>query len=62
MDVVADHHDGGQRTATEAADRFGFDPAVPVSYTYDASQHGADWSSNAWLYQEGRSTWYNINV
>ncbi len=39
---------------------FEYDPSWPVSYTFDPNQHGADWPSNFWLYQEGRSTWYNI--
>ncbi len=39
---------------------FGYDPSWSVGYTYDPTQHGADWPANFWLYEEGRSTWYNI--
>ncbi|TKJ42325.1 hypothetical protein CEE37_01195 [candidate division LCP-89 bacterium B3_LCP] len=39
---------------------FGYDPSWPVLYSYEPTQHGADWSTNYWLYQEGYSTWSNL--
>ena len=40
--------------------QFGYDPTMPVVYTFDPSQHGADWPANYWFYIPGKSTWYNL--
>ncbi|MCX6641011.1 MAG: TonB-dependent receptor [bacterium] len=38
---------------------FGYDPSWPVIYTYDPTQHGADWPADIWQYRAGYSTWFN---
>lgn len=43
-----------------AALEFGYDPSMPVIYTYDPTKHGTDWPANYWFYQPGKSTWINL--
>jgi len=40
--------------------QFGYDPALPVLYTYDLGAHGTDWPANFWMYVPGKSTWKNL--
>ncbi|MFH1861961.1 MAG: TonB-dependent receptor, partial [bacterium] len=39
---------------------FGYNPSMPVLYTYDPTQHGSDWPGNIWLYRQGYSTWKSL--